>query len=508
MTHKHMETILDHLAINHDRRILVYGKKSSLELSFGEVHEQVMATAREAERMGITASAKVAIIAPNGYAPLLMDFVLLKIGCTALHLPEGAAGNMLRLVGEHNLDFIITTDAYKKIVDPVISAAVGNILDLRVYRVELPDRKRDLGGYDGPAVVFSSGTSGKIKRIRVDGGSVVYNAQAFFSAFGPKAGDLFLLFLPLSNYQQKLLTYGCILFGVDIGLTDTESVLASLKKARPTLFLAPPIFYETAWRVAQLSAASLAQAGRTGNGAYERLRDYFGGRIRMMWSGMAPIAPVILQGYQAAGVPLFEAYGMTEYGPITINLPTANRIGSVGRELVRGSVHVAEDGEIILRSPHPLTMGYLGEEPSDERRIYLESGDIATGDIGRRDEDGYLYLHGRKNEIIVTSGGYKIHPQLVERAFSNLPQIDHVVLMGTGRPHLGLLLVVKSIEPGMNQTVAEKIAELNAGVCQLAPIKKWQIQVGEFSVENQMLTRNLKLARTKIREKYEDQVFS
>jgi len=512
MTHKPMETILDHLAVHRERRVLVYSRKSSLEIPFADLREQVTATAREAARLGITAAAKVAMIAPNGHAPLVMDLALLQIGCTAIHLPEGAASTMLRLIGEHNLDLIMTAEAYEHAIDKSSCEAVGNLLDLGVYRVAPAARARDLGGYDGPAIVFSSGTSGKIKQIRVDGGSVAYNANAFFRAFGPQTGDLFLLFLPLSNYQQKLLTYGCILFGIDICLTDTENVLAALKNVGPSLFLAPPIFYETAWRLAQISAAPPAGPGRTAGGPRqtpaEWLKDYFGGRMRMMWSGMAPIAPSILQGYQAAGVPLYEAYGMTEYGPITINLPSGNRIGSVGRELVPGSVHIAEDGEIILRSPHPLTLGYLGEARGEERQIYLGSGEIATGDIGHRDEEGYLFLHGRKNEIIVTSGGYKIHPQLVERAFSGVPHIDHAVLMGTGRPHLGLLLMVKAIEPSMKQMISEKIAELNAGVCQLAPIKKWRIEVGEFSVDNQMLTRNLKLARGKIRERYEDRIFS
>ena len=231
--------------------------------------------------------------------------------------------------------------------------------------------------------------------------------------------------------------------------------------------------------------------------------------MRAMWSGMAPIAPSILKDFQAAGVPLFEAYGMTEYGPITVNLPSSNSVGSVGKPLVENSLTMGADGEVLLRSPAPLTVGYWDEAPEEELSVYRDAGTIATGDIGSLDERGFLWLRGRKKEIIITSAGHKVHPQLVEREFLGVPALRHAILFGNDRPHLGLLVIVESppsVE--MREMIQRKIVELNSGLCQLFPIKKWHISLSEFSAENGLLTRNLKLNRGRIAERYEDLVFA
>ena len=286
-------------------------------------------------------------------------------------------------------------------------------------------------------------------------------------------------------------------------------VLSALKAVRPSLFLAPPIFYETAWKLAHSNfSASEHTSNADATQFSTRLAAYFGGNMRIMWSGMAPIAPKILEGYQEAKVPLFEAYGMTEYGPITANLPSKNTIGSVGRPLIDGSVQIAMDGEIIVRSNLPLTTGYLDESMDDEKTVYLNEHAIATGDLGYFDDAGYLFIQGRKKELLVTSSGYKIHPQLVENEFHSLPFVTHAVLMGNDQPYLGLLLMLDNVEEGMEELIVEKITKLNTNICKSFPIKKWHVQIGKFTPENKLLTRNLKLNRGNILAEYEKHVFT
>jgi long-subunit acyl-CoA synthetase (AMP-forming) len=283
-------------------------------------------------------------------------------------------------------------------------------------------------------------------------------------------------------------------------------VFAALKRQKPTLFLAPPLFYESACSLARDSGASSASADH-GRAPRDSLSELFGGRMRRMYSGMAPIAPAILELYRSAGLPIFEAYGMTEYGPIAANGPDANVIGSVGRPLVSGSVALTDDGEIVVRSPRPLTIGYLGELTEAERLVYLDDAAIATGDIGHLDERGFLFIDGRKKQIIITSQGYKIHPESIERRFHGVPALLHVVVMGDGLAELGLLAIVERLEAGVRERVADIVSELNAGPCRLHPIRKVRLSSERFTVDNGLLTANLKLHRPNIIACYQDQVF-
>ncbi len=502
--------IIDCLKQQDDRHAIFYARNTILSVSFGELHHQVIQTVTWACSAGIGPRSLVGVVAENGRAALLIDLALLQIGATAVQLPETSAAETLKLIGENRLNFIVSTEHCRDLVNTRYYAQIATESGLLIHKRLLENPIPDTTLKSAPAIIFSSGTSGRLKKLLVNARGIVYHANVFFSSFETRREDLFLIFLPLSNYQQKLLIYGCILSGIDFCLTDVVNVLGGLRKVKPTLFLAPPIFYETAWKLAQRPTVDDGVESKNRDAAVikERLQDYFGGKIRIAWSGMAPIPRNILRDFQASGVPLYEAYGMTEYGPITANSPGHNRIGSVGRELVQGSIRLAQDGEIVVRSKYPLTTGYLDEDLREEKQVYVGDDVIVTGDIGYLDEDGFLFLRGRKKEILVTSSGYKVHPQLVEHAFHDIPHVLHTVLMGSGQFHLGLLVIVRQREVETEELISQRIGMLNAGMCRLFPIKKWCIREEEFSPENGMLTRNLKLNRTNVVAKYHAAVFS
>jgi long-subunit acyl-CoA synthetase (AMP-forming) len=506
-------TIVDSLMDREDRNIVIYRHNLGYTVSFAQLYQQVTQAVSLVKSAGISAESRVGVIAENGYEALLIDLVLLKIGSTTVQVPEATAAGTINLLGENRLSHIITTSNYKNIIDARDYTEVVTVNNLFIFENKTQSRHQDVDLSGTPAIIFSSGTSGKVKKLLVSAPAIIYHANAFFSTFKPEADDLFLIFLPLSNYQQKLLIYGCILSGINFCLTDVVNVLGALKRVKPTVFLAPPIFYEAAWKLSQMPMTP-APAGDTEapdssqERATERLKDYFGGNIRIAWSGMAPIPRNILKSFQSSGVPLYEAYGMTEYGPITANTPSRNRTGSVGVAIVPGSVYIAHDDEIMVRSKLPLTTGYLDESASDEKIVYVDVETIATGDIGYFDDDGYLFIRGRKKDILITSSGHKIHPQIVEHAFHDIPQVAHTILMGNGQPHLGVLVIVKKIEAETKELISQRICQLNAGVCRLFPIRKWCVREGVFSPENGMLTRNLKLNRGNIVEMYQEAVFS
>lgn len=489
----------DLLAGRRDRQFHFQVRRCVTTLSFAQVHEQVAQAVQLLQSFGIDRGAVVGMVADNGFDGVLADLALVRLGCTTVHVPEHGAEATLRSMDDR-LDALLVLEVYREAVVDERYLEIGTLAGLLVFQ-----RKAPIAGGSGwtagaPAVIFSSGTTGHVKKLLVNREGVVPSAQNFFRALGPRSDDLFLLFLPLSNYQQKLLIYGCILSGVSVCLTDQRYLLGALSKMQPTLFLAPPLFYESAWK--------LAQTGDDAGTAGERLRGQLGGRMRMAWSGMAPIPPVILEGFGRAGVPLYEAYGMTEFGPIASNAPGAHRIGSVGRPLTPGSVSIAHDGEIMLHSSKPLTLGYLDEAFEDNQNVYCAPGLIASGDVGHLDGDGFLHLTGRKKEVLVTSSGHKVHPPSVERVFHELDFVKHAVVMGSNRPHLGLLLVLNDPPPDAHDRIQQQIKAANARVCDRVHIKKWHVAGTDFTPANGLLTRNLKLNRPRIHAAFEDAVFA
>ncbi len=471
--------IVDFLMHREERHIIIRKNKATSTITFAQLYANILQAVFLVRSVGVAADSRVGVVAENGYDALLIDLVLLKIGSTTVQVPETSSEDTISLVGEHRLNYIITTKRYKNIINSNDYVEVITVSDLFVYKKIAPNKCPDVDLTGVPAIIFSSGTSGKIKKLLVNRPGIIYNSNAFFSTFNHEPDDLFLIFLPLSNYQQKLLIYGCILSGINFCLTDIDNVLGALKSVKPTIFLAPPIFYETALKLSQVSLTVNDGNEQTSVGVdleAKRVSNYFGGNLRIAWSGMAPIARNILKRFQECGVPLREAYGMTEYGPITANSLLNNRIGSVGSAIVPGSVYIGHNDEIMVRSKCLLTSGYLDESAGDEKKVYVDSETISTGDIGYIDDDGYLFLRGRKKDILITSTGHKIHPQLVEHAFHDIPNVTYTILMGNGQPHLGVLVIVNKSESKIKELITDRICQLNTSVCRIFPIRKWCVR--------------------------------
>jgi long-subunit acyl-CoA synthetase (AMP-forming) len=491
-----LQDISDLLRDNPERTLTFLDGTGSTVTSFGDLYIDVQRCVQRAVAAGVTRGSTVAVIAENSIAALVIDFALLQLACTTVQVPEAGALDTLRLTGVERIDFVVSSTRYRHLFDTEAWQVCTELAGMVAFRPAHRHAVADGQHPHAAAIIFSSGTAGRVKKILVDGDTVLHNAQNFFSALAVSAADRFLIFLPLSNYQQKLLVYGCLMNGAEIVLSDTANVLNALKNLAPTLFLAPPIFYESAWKLA--------------GGSVEKLRTFFGGNIRMTLSGMAPLAPAILTGFHAAGLPLFEAYGMTEYGPIATNRPGHNRIGSVGRPLVDGSVSLAADGEIMLHSARRLTSGYLDETRAVQDAVYLDASRIATGDLGAIDADGYVSILGRKSEVVMTSAGYKIHPRAIEEQIAVLSGVVHAVLMGNQRPDLGMLVILDDATDTIDATrdaVMTCIQRLNRELGRALAIRHVAFEHGAFTAENGLLTRNLKLNRRHIAERYEERVY-
>ncbi len=252
------------------------------------------------------------------------------------------------------------------------------------------------------------------------------------------------------------------------------------------------------------------------------MRNIFGGRIRQCVTGAAPIAKEILEFFYACGIPVMEGYGMTETATAaTINTPDDFRFGSVGRALKGLEAKLAEDGELLLRGPNIFKGYYKNEQATEET---LADGWLHTGDIATIDDDGFIYITGRKKDIIITAGGKNITPANLENGLKQNRWISQAVVIGDRRPYLVALVTLDpeevpkfaeehGLEPGqvaeseqMRAEVQKAIDQVNSKVGPVEQIKKFKILPHDLSQETGELTPTLKVKRNVVNEKYAGEV--
>jgi long-chain acyl-CoA synthetase len=343
---------------------------------------------------------------------------------------------------------------------------------------------------DPATILYTSGTSATPKGVVLAHGNILANARAAAVTFDLSPADRYLSFLPLAHTLERTVTYALIGCGVRVAYGHgIESIARDCGLVRPTIFLGVPRLFErilgkareTAalhgrlaarlFRIAEraaiesgrrhgpipavasagLSAGLTAGLSRLRPRAYHfrwqywffrSLRERFGGRIRLMVSGSAPLALREAAFFCGAGFPMLEGYGLTEAGPVvSVNRIDAWKLGSVGLPLSGGTVEVRirEDGEILVRGPSVMA-GYRNLDA--ETRTALQDGWLHTGDLGEIDEQGFITITGRKKDLIVTSGGKNISPQPIEDALRGSPLVHEAVVFGDRRPHLVALLVI------------------------------------------------------------------
>jgi long-chain acyl-CoA synthetase len=255
---------------------------------------------------------------------------------------------------------------------------------------------------------------------------------------------------------------------------------------------------------------------------YQNVRNIFGGHVREATSGAAPIAPEILEFFYACGVPVLEGWGMTETATAaTVNRLEDFRFGSVGKPLPGVEIKIGDDGEILARGPNIFTGYYKNEDATNET---LAEGWLHTGDIGRLDDDGFLYITGRKKDIIITAGGKNITPANLENGLKQNRWISQAVVVGDKRPYLVALITLDPEEapafaeehglevdelPGseeMRAEVQKVLDEVNSQVGPVEQIKRFAILPHDLSQETGELTPTLKVKRNVVHEKFADVV--
>lgn len=407
-----------------------------------------------------------------------------------------------------------------------------------------------------PAVLYlTSGATGEPKMALVTHEAIVANLDMgpHVLPIGPE--DSTVAFLPSAHIAQRvvmeLLPLRC-----GMPVTFTESLLKlpqEIKKVRPTILLAPPRMWEriystictevakrpAAARKAFYGALGLALAAaryrRQGKRPplrirgplaladrlmFRKIRERFGGRLKIAASGAAPLSKDLAEFYEAVGMPLIEGYGLTEGGVACLNPLDAPRPGSIGKLLPGVEARVAEDGELLLNSPC-LFSGYLND-PATTAEV-LREGWLHTGDIAYMDQDGYIFITGRKKELIVSSTGKKIYPSRVENLFKTEPLVSQVLLIGDRLPYLTALFTINpSAASGLKgmegytgnvadaapvlKEIQKTVARVNQQLAPFEQVRKYRVLPRDFTIEEGELTATMKVRRTRAMENFKGDI--
>lgn len=327
---------------------------------------------------------------------------------------------------------------------------------------------------------YTSGTTGEPKGVILSHENILSNCAAAIEAVPITPDDTLLSFLPLSHSFERVAGYymPTLFGGAKLYFAEgLGKLIRNLNEVSPTVMTGVPRIYEKIYarfrgkRGAQgklrrtLSQLALALSPkmdqqqtpgrikqRLNHGRrwinqqlFSEFRERLGGRLRLMVSGGAPLDEQVAQFFEAAGLIILEGYGLSETSPVlTVNRPHAYRFGSVGKKVSGVQLKIAHDGEILAKGPN-ITVGYHNK-PEESAALFDRDGWLLTGDIGRFDEEGYLFITGRKKDIFKTASGKMIAPQYIERLFNSSPLIEQTYVIGEQRPYCVALIVLSEAE--------------------------------------------------------------
>ncbi|HYR83431.1 MAG TPA: long-chain fatty acid--CoA ligase [Terriglobia bacterium] len=401
---------------------------------------------------------------------------------------------------------------------------------------------------DVATIIYTSGTTGVPKGAMLTHRNLVSNILATSEVLPLTPTDISLSFLPLSHVFQRHVDYASVHAGSTIAYAESLAAVAdNMMEVHPTICAGVPRFFEKVYAriLSEVARGPLVRRAifekaisvgkefvRTGrpslahraaeSAVFRKIRERMGGCIRLFISGGAALETEVAEFFHAIGLPIYEGYGLTETSPvITLNGPAATRLGSVGRPVNSVEVHIADDGEILVRG-WSVMKGYY--------RMAAETAEVMsgewfhTGDIGVIDSDGYLKITDRKKDLIVTSGGKNIAPQAIENRLKLSPYFENIVVIGDRRkfvsalivPNLGALAAYARAhgivferpaelihKPEIYDLAMNEIEKRTQDFSWFEKVRKVAFLEKEFTIDGGELTPTLKIRRSFIEKKYQ-----
>jgi long-chain acyl-CoA synthetase len=391
---------------------------------------------------------------------------------------------------------------------------------------------------DYAILYMTSGATGEPKMGLVTHHAIVSNLDMGPHVLPLSPEDSTIAFLPSAHIAQRVVVEllpahdgACVWFSEGLSKLPLE-----MRAIKPTFFLAPPRVWERVYSSISVEIRKRPAAIRklfyfgVGLGSeasrlrqqakpvpmwmrtalrgfdkvmFAKIRERLGGRIRVAASGAAPLGKDLAEFYAAIGMPLIEGYGLTEGGIAALNPLDRPKSGSIGKLLPGVEARIEDDGELMLRAPC-LFSGYFNDPQATA--AVLRDGWLATGDIAEMDSEGYLYITGRKKELIVSSNGKKIYPGRIEALLKREPLISQVLLIGDRLPYVCAIVSVTGAREEAQPAVERAVKTANRELAEFERIRKFKILDREFSIEHGELTPTMKLRRSRALENHRDLV--
>ena len=537
--------------------------------------DEVVEVAAGLMALGVEAGDRVCIMSSTRYEWTVLDYGIWAAGAVTVPIYETSSAEQIEwIVGNSGATVIVFENddlkaLYEQVADDLPECEhefvidEGGLADLKghgsdIGAEQVRERAASRTGSDLATLVYTSGTTGRPKGVELthtnfvwDVTQVVEVADDFF-----RAGESTLLFLPLAHIFARLIQVGCVRSGVLLGYsTGIPQLLEELALLKPTFLLAVPRVFEKVFNGAQQRAHAdgkgaifdraaqvaidYSKAEQSGNVplllkaqhllfdklVYGKLRDALGGRVRYAVSGGAALGERLGHFFNGIGVTILEGYGLTETSAgSTINAPDAFKIGTVGRPLPGGSVRIAEDGEILLRTGGVMR-GYYQNDQATEEAI-TDDGWFHTGDLGSIDNQGYLSITGRKKEIIVTAGGKNVAPAPMEDRIRAHFLVSQAMVVGDDRKFVSAIVTIDPEafeqwaeqqgktghkvadlvdDPDLRAEVQKAIDDANAMVSRAESIREFRILPVDFEVGEE-LSQKQSVKRHVVSAKYGDTI--
>ena len=567
-----------------DRRAVMYkedGASGWTSKSYTEIGEIVRRLSLGLMDLGIEKGDKVSILANTRPEWTYFDFAALTAGATVVPIYQTNSPDECQYVLENSdAKAVIVEDAEQlaKIravrdrcpvlehvilmtgeADDAISAADVAERGASRAATEWEERWSSVTREDICTFIYTSGTTGPPKGCVISHGNYRSMLDMVLDVGALGDDELTYLYLPLAHSFALLIQFGTVALGATIAYwqRDPLKIMADLAEVRPTYFPSVPRIFEKIYTAATAAAEKsggmkravfnwaigvghrMREAERAGKEPgfllrrqYEiadkqvlsKIRNLFGGRIKLAVSGAAPINPEILRFFDAAGVLIVEGWGMTETSTAaTIATAEDFKFGTVGKPFPGCEVKIADDGEILVKGPNVFQGYYKNPEATAET---LVDGWLHTGDIGEIDSDGYIKITGRKKDIIITAGGKNITPANLEAEIKQHPLVSQCVVIGDRRP---FLVAVVTLDPEeatafasehglpddpealasndqVRAAIEAHLEKVNAKFARVEQVKRIAILPHDLSQEGGELTPTMKVKRNVVADKYAGEI--
>ncbi|MBO3745573.1 long-chain fatty acid--CoA ligase [Streptosporangiaceae bacterium NEAU-GS5] len=537
-------------------------KDSWVPVTARELRDQVAAVAKGLIAAGVESGDRVALMSRTRYEWTVLDYAIWAAGAVTVPIYETSSPDQVRWIIENSgaRAAFVELDNHEQAVREAVpdlaqvwkieDDAVGKLtaLGADVTGETLAERRAERGGHDLATIIYTSGTTGMPKGCRITHDNLLFTARNV--SLGPLEG-LFdvdgraaLLFLPLAHSFARIIEVVLIETGTVLAHTpNMKNVGPDLQEFKPTFLLGVPRVFEKVFNSAEQKATTDGKgkifqaavraavdwsrqegAGGAGLGTrlrhmvfdklvYGKIRAATGGALSAAVSGGSALGERLGHFFRGVGIEVFEGWGLTETSaPSTVNIPGANKIGTVGKPFPGVSIRIADDGEILVRGRHVFD-GYWDNDKATREAIDPE-GWFHTGDVGELDVDGYLRITGRKKEILVTAAGKNVAPAPLEDYIRAHRLISQVMVVGDDRPFIGALVTLDPealaqtplSEHEIQAEVQSAIDTANKMVSHAEQIKKFVILEHDLTEETGHLTPSLKIKRNIVMRDFAKQI--